>query len=98
MYRTGAARRMRGQVLRGDIVSGLGGGHGLRHRFLHGALLRGLILRRDVVEDRREPALDLSDRHALAGGVVLDLVTLDLADAEIEALGIAEIEPGHRRP
>ena len=68
-----------------------------RHRFLHAAVLRGLILRRDVVQHRRQPALGFRDAPALARGVVLDLVALDLADAEIEAFGMAEIKPRYRR-
>src|SRR5262249_35704308 len=63
---------------------------------------RGLLRRcpgqrhRIVVEHRREPLLRLLDAPALAFGVVLDLVALDLADAEIVALRVAEIEPAHR--
>src|SRR5438132_1494270 len=51
---------------------------------------------RVVVEDRGEPSLGLGHGPALAAGVVLDLVALDLADAEIAALGMAEIEPADR--
>src|SRR5215831_2057708 len=42
----------------------------------------------------------LGHAPTLAGGVVLDLIALDLADAEIVALGMAEIEPadGSARP
>ena len=58
---------------------------------------RGLVLRRNVVQHRRQPALGLGHAHALARGIVLDLVALDLADAEIEAFGMAEIKPRHRR-
>src|SRR6266478_9846082 len=47
---------------------------------------------RIVVEHRREPAFRLSDGPALALGIVLDLVALDLAAAEIVALGVAQIE------
>ena len=46
---------------------------------------------RIVVQDRREPTLGFGDAPALAFGVVLDLVALDLADAEIAAVGVAEI-------
>src|SRR5262249_3597804 len=68
---------------------------------------RGELLRRRsrrnqrvVVEHRREPLLRLGHAPALAGGVVLDLIALDLADAEIVALGMAKIEPadGSARP
>src|SRR5205807_2087557 len=57
-------------------------------------LLRGRAGERQriVVEHRREPALGLLDAPAFAGGVVRDLIALDLADAEIVALGMAEIE------
>src|SRR5262249_49425163 len=51
---------------------------------------------RIVVEHRREPALGLLDAPALARRVISDLVALDLADAEVMALGVAEIEPAHR--
>src|SRR5215472_9513392 len=55
---------------------------------------------RVVVEDRREPALGFDERPVFAARVVLDLVALDPADAEIMALRVAEIEAGHgsRRP
>ena len=36
-------------------------------------------------------------RPALAPRIVLDLVALDLADAEIVALGMREVEPRHGR-
>src|SRR5262245_60725808 len=52
---------------------------------------------RVVVEHRREPFLRFGDGPALARGIVLDLVALDLADAEIVAVGMAEIEPADRR-
>src|SRR5713101_6944095 len=52
---------------------------------------------RVVVEHRGEPPFRFGHRPALALGVILDLVALDLADAEIVALGVAEIEPAHRR-
>src|SRR5215204_3528532 len=51
---------------------------------------------RIVVEDRRQPSLRLLDRPALAPRVVLDLVALDLADTEIGAVGVTEIEPADR--
>src|SRR5258708_26596006 len=50
---------------------------------------------RVIVEHRREPLLRLGHAPALARGVVLDLIALDLADAEIVALGMAEVEPAH---
>ena len=52
--------------------------------------------RGDIVQDRTEPALDVSDFHALARGIVHHLVALDLGDAEIVALGMAEIDPRDR--
>src|SRR5262245_37608543 len=52
---------------------------------------------RIVVEHRREPFLRFGDRPALARGIVLDLVALDFADAEIVAVGMAEVEPADRR-
>ena len=52
---------------------------------------------RIVIEDRRQPAFAFHDAPALALGVILDLVALDLADAEIAALRMAEIKPAHRR-
>ncbi len=45
-----------------------------------------------VVEDRREPALGLRHVHALAPRVILDLIALDLGDAEIRGLGMREVE------
>ena len=55
---------------------------------------------RVVIEDWGEPALGVGNRPALAAGIVLDLVALDPADAEIARLRVAEIEPanGGRRP
>src|SRR5499427_5767552 len=47
---------------------------------------------RVIVEHRREPLLRLGHAPALARGVVLDLIALDLADAEIVAVGMAEVE------
>src|SRR5712672_3940223 len=63
-------------------------GHNLLHSF-------GI-----VIEDRREPAFRLLHRPVFASRVVLDLVALDLADAEIMTLRVAEIEPadGSTRP
>src|SRR5215510_3129328 len=54
------------------------------------------LCQRIVVEDRGEPLLGLLDAPALAARIVLDLVALDLADPEIVALRVAEIEPAHR--
>src|SRR6476646_4250340 len=51
-----------------------------------------------VIQDRRQPALAFRDAPAFALGIILDLVALDLADAEIGAVRMAEIEPAHRRP
>src|SRR5437660_12495112 len=63
----------------------------------YGELLRRRSRRnqRVIVECRREPLLRLGHAPALARGVVLDLIALDLADAEIMALGMAEVEPAH---
>src|SRR5581483_2230265 len=52
---------------------------------------------RIVIEDGREPALGLRDAPALAAGVILHLIALDLADAEIVTLRMAEIKAAHRR-
>src|SRR3984893_11900347 len=49
-----------------------------------------------VVEHWREPLLAHLRAPAFAPRVVLDLVALDLADAEIMALRVAEIEAAHR--
>src|SRR3569833_506871 len=51
---------------------------------------------RIVVQDRRQPAFTLRHAPALAAGIVFDLVALDLADAEVVAVRVAEIEPAHR--
>src|SRR4249920_441438 len=50
---------------------------------------------RIIVEHRREPLLRLGHAPAIARGVVLDLIALDVADGEIVALGMAEVEPAH---
>src|ERR1700733_9388782 len=95
MHRAIAARRMRRQFFRLDIVGRFcGEGRLCRHCLLDAAILRRLVLRRDVVQDRREPAFGLLDAKALACGVVLDLIALDLADPEVETFRMAEIEPG----
>src|SRR5262245_27759068 len=53
---------------------------------------------RVVVEHGREPFLRFGDGPVLARSIILDLVALDLADAEVVAVGMAEIEPADRRP
>src|SRR6185312_6967352 len=50
-----------------------------------------------IVKYRCEPALALSGGPTFATCVVLNLVALDLADAEIGALRMAEIKPAHSR-
>ena len=45
--------------------------------------LRGYGRHGDIVQHRPEPALDFGDRHVLARRIVLDLVALDLGDAEV---------------
>src|SRR6476660_2172432 len=87
MHGAGAAGRMRGEVVGRDIV---------RRRCGERRVLRDRrLLRRDVVQNRRQPALDFADRHLLPRRIVLDLVTLDLADAEIEAPWMTEVEAAH---
>jgi len=49
---------------------------------------------RIVVQDRRQPAFCEPDIPTLACGIVLHLVPLDLADTEIVAVAMTEIEPG----
>src|SRR5258706_4932264 len=49
-------------------------------------MLGGLHAPRIIIQQRRQPALRLDDRPSLAGGVILDLIALDLADAEISAM------------
>src|SRR3954454_24789978 len=88
MHRAGAARRVRGKLPRRFVV---------RRRRRERRLVARALSRRDVVQDRREPALGLADAHALARSIILDLIALDLADSEIIALGTSEIEPRHRR-
>ena len=46
---------------------------------------------RIVIEDRRQPALGFGNAPALAPCVILDLIALDLADAEIMRLRMTEI-------
>src|SRR3954468_13735077 len=82
VHGTSASRRMRGHIIG-------------RHDFRHWRLRR--FLRRNIIQHRRQPAFGLGHAHALARGVVLDLVALDLADAEIEAFGVREVKSRHRR-
>ena len=49
-----------------------------------------------VGEVGRQPALDLGERHPLAGGVALDLVAGDQVDGEVAGLGMGEVEPADR--
>src|SRR3984957_14877980 len=51
---------------------------------------------RIVIEDRRQPFFGLLERQAFTSGIIFDLVALDLADAEIIALRVAEIEAADR--
>src|SRR6202012_5773066 len=60
------------------------------------ALLRRGSRQRIVIENRREPLLGFGDAPVLAQRVILDLIALNLADAEIGSLGMAEIKPAHR--
>ena len=60
-------------------------------------LLRRLRAHRRIVQHRREPAFDLVDRHALARRIVLDLIALDLGDAEIMRFRMGDVEAGDRR-
>lgn len=50
-----------------------------------------------VVQNWRQPAFAFCDGPALAPRVVLDLIALDFADAEIGALWMAEIKAAHGR-
>src|SRR5512143_1002313 len=50
-----------------------------------------------IIKYGSEPALALGDGPTFAPRVVLDLVTLDPADAEIGALRMAKIKPAHGR-
>src|SRR5476651_511743 len=49
-----------------------------------------------VGQERRQRFLALSHAPALAFGVILDLIAVDAADAEIGALGMGEIKSRHR--
>src|SRR5690349_15141960 len=55
---------------------------------------RGLWLVREV---RAQPALDLRERQALPGGVVLDLVAPDAADREVPRLRMTEMDAADAR-
>src|SRR5216683_4736602 len=95
MHRAVAPLRMRRQFIGCDIV----GWHGRcrrqrRHRLLDAAILRRLILRRDVIQDRRQPALGLRDVPDFSRSVVFHLVALDPADAEVKTFRMAEIKSG----
>src|SRR5215472_15094637 len=50
-----------------------------------------------VVEHGRKPFLRLHDRPVLAPGIIFNLITFDLADAEVMTFGMAEIESAHGR-
>src|SRR5690349_20290488 len=82
-----AARRMRD-----EIFAGFG-----RLRLL---LRRVGVGGRNVVQHGHKPALGLGHAPALSACIVLDLVALDLADAEILRFLVAEIESryGRARP
>ena len=71
------------------------GRRGCPHR-LAGLLLRCFRPHRRVVQHWSEPAFDLFDRHVLAGRVVLDLIALDLGDAEIMRFRMGDVEAGDR--
>jgi len=51
---------------------------------------------RCVVQDRGQPAFSDVEVPAFALGIVFDLITVDLADAEIVGFRVGEIEAGHR--
>src|SRR5690606_3810128 len=50
-----------------------------------------------IGENRRQPFLGLLDAPALPLCIILDLVAVDAADAEIRALGMRKIETRHGR-
>src|SRR5215471_9008754 len=76
-------------------------GQGIRAStcWLEPTLLRRLAgaRRRIVVEHRREPFLRLRNRPVLAPRIVFNLITFDLADAEVMTFGMAEIKSAHGR-
>jgi hypothetical protein len=81
------------------------GGHIIRrypHLRLRHLRLRHLrphhLAHRNIVQHRRQPPLGLSHRPALAPRIILDLIPLDLANPEIIALRMAEIESRYLRP
>src|ERR1700742_5081650 len=79
MHRATAPRGMRGDLVGIDVIGGHRGRRRVgRHCFLDAAVLCGLVLRGDVIQHRGQPAFGISDAPALARGVVLDLVALDL--------------------
>src|SRR5689334_24652954 len=55
------------------------------------------LIGRLVVQVGPEPAFDLADRHAFARVVVLDLIAIDLAEAEVTRLRVSEVEAAHAR-
>ena len=59
----------------------------------HAALRSGRS--RLVAQVGRQPALDLGDGHALAAGVVLDLVAADAAEVEVARLRVGEVDAAH---
>src|SRR5689334_25328663 len=58
--------------------------------------LRRILGARIVVQERSEPAFGGRDVPILALGIVLDLVALDFADAEIAALGMGVVKAADR--
>ena len=63
-----------------------------------GETVQAAGLRRLVIQDRRQPPLGLGDIPALAPRIVLDLVALDPADAEIFATSSGDALPIPDRP
>lgn len=51
---------------------------------------------RHIVQNRPQPTLDFANIHALALGIVFHLVTLDLGNAEIIAVRVADIDARNR--
>ena len=45
-----------------------------------------------VAEPRSKPFFDIFDGHAFAGGVVLDLIFLEVVDLEVVGVGMGEVE------
>src|SRR5260370_11206103 len=50
-----------------------------------------------VVQVRREPSLDLSYAHPLAFVIVGDLISVDLAEAEISRFRVGKVKPTYAR-